>query len=891
MVTSVHRGASAPRGRRGRTVELGPLAAFTLWTRGCYVRLVSLPGRTRTMDIARRRTTSQRWIALAVVACVVPIAVYCTAGALRWRGRPFPGFFVAENRQLPSAGRFGWTGLAADVPFHARVVTVDGRAVGGADEVYAHAESVPVGTQVHYVFRKDADTIERTVPTMRFGPADFALTSGLFAVNGWLYLVAGALVFFLQPTTRAAAVFFGMSMNLALFPLTAITLYHPLGTWVTMIHFTTQAVLPATLLHLALVFPVERRIAHRGVVLVLAYAVATALAVASIHGFFAEPPSLAAVYAVDLYIALALLVLCGTTASAYVTSRDDDVRRPARTLGVGLVAATAVAVFAFLDNTRGGGRFPMNFVALTPVLYYVALGYAILRHDLFDIDRLVRYAAEYALLTAVITAAYAATLIGVESLVRAEPGRLVTVAFMVALAFAFDPLRRRVQLLVDRTFFRHRPDHAGILGGVSEALATVLDLRQVVERVGAAVREALVVERVAIALWPDGLEPLGWCSEAGGQVAVHVPLRRRLEETRARVARDDAPPDVAAALADDGLVLAQPLVLSGRVIGYVGVGAKRSGRRHEHEDLAFLATLANQAAIAAQNASSYELLEALNRRLEDKVRARTEELQGSNEELGAAYRTLRDTQAQLVQAEKMASLGQLVAGVAHELNNPLTFIVGNIAPVREQLAAIHARAAARGDRETLALCDDMAQILGVIASGAERTTTIVKDLRTFSRLDEGHTALVNLADGLRVTLNLLRPRWKDRITIHVQLDDLPSVECDAAQLNQVFMNVLSNACDAISGPGNIWIRGWTSDDEVAVAVRDDGPGIVGGDLPRIFDPFFTTKAIGKGTGLGLAISHGIVAKHGGRITVSTEPGAGTEFTVWLPLRERRQSVA
>jgi signal transduction histidine kinase len=267
----------------------------------------------------------------------------------------------------------------------------------------------------------------------------------------------------------------------------------------------------------------------------------------------------------------------------------------------------------------------------------------------------------------------------------------------------------------------------------------------------------------------------------------------------------------------------------------------------------------------------------MNRELEDKVRARTEEL--------------RSSQGQLIQSEKMASLGQLVAGVAHELNNPLTFIVGNVAPLREQLHAIRALAERRNDATTLVICDDMAQILAVIASGAERTATIVKDLRTFSRVEEGHTAVADLRDGLRVTINLLRPRWKDRVAIHAQVDDMPRVECDAGQINQVFMNVLSNACDAVADGGNIWIRATTDGDTVAVAVRDDGVGIPPQVLPRIFDPFFTTKEIGKGTGLGLAIAHGIVARHGGRITVDSEVGRGTEVVVRLPIRERQRSVA
>ncbi len=626
------------------------------------------------------------------------------------------------------------------------------------------------------------------------------------------------------------------------------------------------------------------------------------LAAASVAGFYAEPPDLRPLYAVNLFIAAALVILCATTVYAYREKRSERVRHQARIVGFGLVAATAVAVFAFIENTSGSSRFPMNFIAVTPVLFFVALGYAAVRHELFDIDRLVRYAVEYAVMTVLITLTYAGALVGAERLAGTalRESALFFVAFVVTVAFAFDPLRRRVQVLIDRTFFRNRPDHRRTLHDVSEALVTIVDLPAVVARVGWSLAAAVVTERVAIGFWPDDAPALAWSSdrEVPEQDEPSPALRARMRSDprpleREQVAAATRPADLAVGEEMDrlGAVLALPLMLSGRAIGYVALGPKRSGRPYEHDDLDLLGTMTNQAVIAMQNASSYQLLQTVNRRLEGKVRTRTEELQVSHDELEAAYMRLQETQGQLIQSEKMASLGQLVAGVAHELNNPLTFIVGNIAPLREQLAAIRLLAKRATDSRTLAICDDMAQILGVIASGAERTATIVKDLRTFSRVEEGTTSVVDLREGLRITINLLRPRWKDRITIHSAVEGMPRVECDSGQVNQVFMNVISNACDAIAKTGNIWIQATSDGESVAVAIRDDGAGIARSNLPRIFDPFFTTKQIGQGTGLGLAIAHGIVQKHGGRITVTSEVGVGTEIVVHLPIRERRRSVA
>jgi signal transduction histidine kinase len=837
-----------------------------------------------------------------VVAFIVPLGFYCTVGGAALLGRPFPGFFVAENRQLPSGGRFEWTGLRAAVPFHARVVAVDGTPVASRSEIDARTAAVPIGTPLTYTFEKHGRTTEIAVPTMRFAASDYWLTAGLLTVNGWLYFGAAALIFFLQSRARAAGVFFIMGTNLGVYALTAVTLYRPLGPWVTALHFCSQALFPATLIHLGAIFPVERRlVVDRPRLLAYPYAAAAVLGLMSVVGFYAEPPDLRGVYAVDVFIAAALLVLCGTTAYAYRERRTERVRRQARVVGLGLVTATAVAVFAYLENAFGGGHFPMNFIAVTPVLFFAALGWAVMRHELFDVDRLVRQALAYAVMTLFITGAYATAMVGAERIagapVRANP--IFTVIFVTTVAFAFDPARRRVQALIDRAFFRHRPDHRRTLHDASAALVSIVDLPAVMSRAGSALAAAALSERVTLALWHDDLEPVGWSSDPDVTERSPSPeLRARLvteprvidRETIAAATHADA---VAVGKAMDrlGAILVLPLALSGRAIGYAALGPKRSGLPYQGDDLELLTTLTNQAAVALQNAASFLLLQTMNRRLEAKVKARTEQLQRSNDELGSAYMRLQDAQGQLIQSEKMASLGQLVAGVAHELNNPLTFIVGNVAPLREQLLQIRELASRHGDAATLAICDDMAQILGVIASGADRTATIVRDLRTFSRVEEGQAAIVDLRDGLRVTINLLRPRWKDRIEIHTALDDMPTIECDAGQINQVFMNVLSNACDAIPDQGNVWIRAQSDGETVAVAIRDDGGGIPPAHLPRIFDPFFTTKPIGSGTGLGLAIAHGIVQRHGGRIAVTSDPGRGTEVVVHLPIRERRRSVA
>jgi signal transduction histidine kinase len=265
------------------------------------------------------------------------------------------------------------------------------------------------------------------------------------------------------------------------------------------------------------------------------------------------------------------------------------------------------------------------------------------------------------------------------------------------------------------------------------------------------------------------------------------------------------------------------------------------------------------------------------------VKERTAQVEASNHELAAALDDLREAQVQLVQSEKMASLGRLVAGVAHEINNPVSFIATSVAPLRRRLE----RAASAAPDEVRRMLDEAREIVGVMARGAERTTAIVQDLRSFSRLGESTRKLVNLHEGLDTTLRLLEPRCRDRIAVHRDYGDLPLVECDPGQMNQVFMNVLANACDAVGERGNIWVSTRCDGDLAEIRIRDDGPGIAPEVREQIFDPFFTTKDVGRGTGLGLAISHQVVTAHGGRIEVETTVGAGATVVIGIPAGQAR----
>jgi Signal transduction histidine kinase regulating C4-dicarboxylate transport system len=305
-----------------------------------------------------------------------------------------------------------------------------------------------------------------------------------------------------------------------------------------------------------------------------------------------------------------------------------------------------------------------------------------------------------------------------------------------------------------------------------------------------------------------------------------------------------------------------------------------------------------------------------------------------------ALQALQQTQAQLIQTEKMSSLGQMVAGVAHEINNPINFIYGNLPHAANytqdllKLIKLYDQKYGTRDPEIAAyrkeidldfLVRDLQKMLDSMSIGADRIREIVLSLRNFSRLDEAEMKRVNIHEGIDSTLLILQNKLKEgpghsAIQVVKQYGDLPLVECYAGQLNQVFMNILSNAIDALdqfnqrrspeeiaANPATITIRtellngrvsGSTvirEEDEperipmVCIRIRDNGPGIQKEHQSKLFDPFFTTKPIGKGTGLGLSISYQIVVeKHQGMLKCVSEPGQGAEFWIEIPVRHQEQ---
>ena len=350
-------------------------------------------------------------------------------------------------------------------------------------------------------------------------------------------------------------------------------------------------------------------------------------------------------------------------------------------------------------------------------------------------------------------------------------------------------------------------------------------------------------------------------------------------------------------------VLCVPLVSQGKQLGVVYLDNNLTSGAFTAERLEVVRLLCAQAAISIENARLYGELEHSNlqladysRTLEQKVEERTHDLADKNEQLNTSLRKQQQMQQQLVISEKMASLGNLVAGVAHEINTPIGAMASSTDTSRRavdklEIALGKTDGPPLDDRRVKRLLEMLRSNLEVMDTGSGRVTRIVHTLRNFARLDEAERKRADLHEGIDSTLTLVGHRLKDGITVVKEYGDVEPIYCYPNQLNQVFMNLLVNAVDAIeglpAGPAEttnrrITITTWARDEMAHVRIADTGPGIPDHLVAHIFDPGFTTKGVGVGTGLGLSICFNIVQKHQGTLNVDSQEGEGTAFTLTLP---------
>jgi signal transduction histidine kinase len=829
----------------------------------------------------------RRWTAAAAVTWALLALVLAVVGQVLARGDYMPPLQTSGTGGVVVVSWVADSVLGSGLDVGDRLHAVDGTPVNDWFRRRGWEELRPGVTALFEVEKPDGS--RRAVPLL---PVPRELSSQFltlpimvasFAV-GLAYLTLGGLVWRLKPDMDESWAFLLFCSVMAMELFSAVHTYDALFGYERML--ANLPFLGATAFHLFTTFPVEPAwVSRYPLVRPLAYLLAAAAALPVLFG-----ATFGASSELFPFVAYGFAML-GAAAGVAVLAREwARSRGTADAQRVDVVFWGAVLSFVpvlVLLSARLFFRvtFPSYLALIWFVILPASVAYGIARNQLFEIRGIARSSAAHGAATLAITGlfafliTFADTLFARFNMNASSPWFSLTFLFFAILAF--NPLRIRLQALVDRVFDRDRAGYRDAMREISEAMVSMLSLDEVVDRLLNAVTESMGAERAMVMLLDDAsqqLRPSAWRGEFEADareltLAIDHPVGKHLWMRRQELTCldfDDADPETREICQDtfDTLEaeLLVPILFGVDLLGVIAVGRKLSGEKVGADDRQLLRTFANQSAIAIENAKAFDEIAKLNETLEARVEERTREL--------------RDTQAQLMQSEKMRSLGQLVAGVAHELNNPIGFVHANLQLLEGYVARLIS--AQQGGDPAERVREAIQKLLLRSREGTQRVKDIVQDLRTFSRMDQAELGDANLNEEIDRTLALMEPRFKGGVKLERDFAELPRVRCLPGQLNQVFMNLVMNACDAVNGKGRIVVRTRPTDTGVALIFEDDGPGIPVENRERIFEPFFTTKAVGQGTGLGLSISHGIIERHGGRMSVDCPPTGGTQFRIDLP---------
>ncbi|HEX2484007.1 MAG TPA: GAF domain-containing protein, partial [Myxococcota bacterium] len=550
-------------------------------------------------------------------AILCAIAVAGAASSLGWVGRPFPGFLLLANRVVASAGLAHWPAVRGGAIYQHQVVAADGRPLADAAALARQVAERRAGTPIRYRLAGHGRDEERTIETRLFGWRDYLPLFGSYLVCG---IGLATVAFAIRFLGRRDAPAHGASLTLgivSIWALTALDLYGPYRFF--RIHVLAECLLFAGALHFALVFPFPRAAALRHRWLPWApYALGGALAAVAEVGLY-DP----AIYTATHRLAIAsfgigLVLLLALQLDCWFRPPSFEARQRVKVLAIGIGLAVAPQVLLSLGSAATGGRASENAMGWSGVFFPLAIGYAVLRQDLLEVDAFLRRSLNYALLSGFVALGYGGTVVSFESWLR-DAGPLVRFApaFVVAglSAVVLLPLRDRLQALVDRTFFRSAYDFRRLVETTAARLAAATALEPIVAEVRGTVSEALRPESVELLV--RRLDETEVDPDDASRIAPEA------RDAVARARRIGRPQDLA------GHGLAVPFLVEGRLVAVLRLGRRLSGRFYGGDDRALLQTLANQGAVALENALAWEELRALNRDLEQKVDERTAALRAA----------------------------------------------------------------------------------------------------------------------------------------------------------------------------------------------------------------------------------------------------------------------
>lgn len=817
------------------------------------------------------------------------LLIFCIGNfvlGITWIGRSYPGFFFYGNMVVTDITPGVENGEQL-TRFKDRVLEANGVPVSSPSELLHITDALPVGTKVEYTIERNGSSFKVGIPVQAFNVRDFIQMFGVIFLMGAVFFVIGALVLRIKANARESRAFFLFCAAICVWFIGSFDAQAS--------HIMEQIVFfawifsPVAGIHLMFIFPSDTRIkASAQNIISLVFLFISAMLFILQYIFFHSYDVWKYINTVTwMYVVLSTFIFPASSLMTYLHPASALAKQRAQIILLGCIFGLLVPALAVAGITVFNINLPYNLMALPVVIFPLSIAYAIVKHKLFDIDVILEKALTYGLLTGTVVAMSALTIFAFN-VVFARYGGWRNPAFFVVLSaflvIALNPLKNRIQDFVDLTFFRKKYDYKRTVEEVSYAMTSLLSLDKIVDKIISIIESTMFASPVLVYIYnqdtgvyeayvKDGSDlPAG----AAEPMREDSALVRELNQQRKELFREDLISDDRYKHDSEELLdefdrftasIFVPVFFKRQLIGFIVLGDKKSKLSYTSRDVNLLRILANQSAIAIENALAFKLVEDYAKKLE---RTNVE---------------LKDMQTQLVHAEKMSAIGQLAAGVAHEIRNPLNIIEG----ARYYLSTYMVN---HENAETVG------EYLDYIKQEIDRTNRLIDSLLKFSKAEPPYFEKVDINAVLDNVVILVRKQLSDNnVNLSTKLDPgIPMIMADPNQLWQVFINIILNAIQAMPKGGSLVVEtslgysdsGPAPSRNVCITFEDTGVGIAKEDITRIFDPFFTKKDMG--TGLGLSIAYKIIEKHSGRIIVSSEKEKGTVFTIELPANNLNMKV-
>ena len=662
-------------------------------------------------------------------------------------------------------------------------------------------------------------------------------------------------------------------------------------------------------LHFFLVFP-ERELLtkFRKRILFAAYSIWVILSSVYAWSHFFITPLISIIFAASTVFqlineALAIIFLIYNLQTAKTSGKKQKLR--VATAGV-VFAVIPIIIFQIIPIFYPHGLITGQFPLLFLVFVYSGIAIAIFRHKIVDVRLVVKRSTQFSATLFLLTVIYLGVIVLISYIYSFGFNlefHIINIISVFLLVMLLNPLKLKIQKFVETVFDRDRYDYKTSIMSFARTSTHIISLPDLLMALMNELHVVMKIKKVSVFIWSETQYLLsdfeGFSENELFQMGeLHFDLgTRELFKGKEYILLDEYSESDNNLLVfrNLGAKLLIPLYNKRELLGFICLWDKLSERNYDDEDVQLLITLSSQFAITLDNAIVYSEIKKLNASLEGKVKQRTAEL--------------KDAQLQLIHSEKMNAMGTLVAGIAHEINNPLNMISASIHPLQRLISEMQERLniyhqivfeietnsdavkifeniqklnILQNEIEVSELSNEIGIFTRSIEKGTDQASKVIETLKNYLKINENIKSKINLNDTIETVINLTKVDWQDRITIEKQLNPIPPILGFEGQINQVIFSITQNAIQSIPDKGTITFMSYTDGDSVYVKIIDSGMGIKEDIQDKIFDPFFTTQKIGEGFGLGLSISYEIIKNHGGMISFVSGENLGTEFEIKLP---------